>query len=189
MLIIYAHPNKKGHCGFILKEVLKMLQKKNQDYKLLDLYEMNYDPVLQKEEHYTSGRRKVDRVNLETQDLIKANDKFIFIYPTWWNNMPAILKGFLDRVFVSYFAFKIEGKFPTKLLKGKAAVFSSTGGPRIFSKFFVKDRGLKTIVRDTLNFCGIKARGYSIGDSNKLTDKQKIKARKMVERGMRYLTN
>lgn len=187
MLIIYAHPNKSGHSGLILEEVIAVLNKKNHSYKILDLYEMNYNPVMHENEHYTSGGRDIAPENLEIQKLIKKNDKFVFIYPTWWNSMPAILKGFMDRVLVARFAFKFKGKFPVKLLSGKAAVFSTTGGPRVFSKFFVKDRGLKIIVKDTLRYCGIRAKGYSIGNSNKLTEKQRMKVRKMVERGMRYL--
>lgn len=187
MLIIYAHPNKLGHSGVILKAVIALLESKNESYKVLDLYELKYDPVMQANEHYTSGHRDVASENIEIQNLIKENDKFVFIYPTWWNSMPAILKGFMDRVLVPHFAFKFEGKFPVKLLSGKATVFSTTGGPRVFSKFFVKDRGLKILVKDTLRYCGIKARGYSIGNSKELNDKQRMKVRKMVKRGMSYL--
>jgi len=189
MLIIYAHPNKLGHSGKILQEVISFLNKKNQEYKILDLYEMNYNPILSQAEHYTSGNKNVSDENKKIQELIKNNNQFIFIYPTWWNNMPAILKGFIDRVFVSGFAFRYEGKFPKKLLTGKALVFSTTGGPRIFSKFIVGDRALKVLKNDVLGFCGIKAKGYSIDGANQLNDKQLMKIGKTVGQGMSYFDN
>jgi NAD(P)H dehydrogenase (quinone) len=189
MLIVYTHPNKIGHSGKILEEVISILNKKNTKYELLDLYEMKYDPILHSNEHYTSGNRDVDEVNKEIQEKIKNNDKFIFIYPTWWNNMPAILKGFIDKVFTAGFAFSFEGKMPIKLLKGKAIVFSTTGGPRIISMLFAGDRALKLLVKDTLRFCGIKAKGYSVGSSKEVNNKQILKINKTVNCGIKYLLN
>ena len=46
MLIIYAHPDKKGHNGFILEKIEQLLKNKKNDYKLLDLYEEDFDPIL-----------------------------------------------------------------------------------------------------------------------------------------------
>lgn len=185
MLIVYAHPNKEGHAGKILREVVRYLEKKKINYKLLDLYDMNYDPVMYPHEHYTSGGKELAEVNQEMQKLFKEYDKFIFIYPTWWNNIPAILKGFIDKVFTGGYAFRFKGKFPIKLLKGKALVFTTTGGPWIYSKMI--NRSLKLITKDTLGFCGIKAKGYLVGDANKFNDKQKAKIEKLVPRAMRYL--
>jgi len=129
MLIIYAHPNKKGHCGYILEQVKKRLDKKREKYKILDLYQMKYDPLLKDEEHYTSGSHKVSKNNKIIQKKIKKSKKLIFIYPTWWNNMPAILKGFVDRVFIPKFAFSYKGNFPIGLLKGLANVYINKEGP------------------------------------------------------------
>jgi len=46
MLIIYAHPNKNGHCGYILQQVQKELENKKISFQILDLYQENYNPVL-----------------------------------------------------------------------------------------------------------------------------------------------
>ena len=65
-------------------------------------------------------------------------------YLNWWNSTPAILKGFIDRVFVAGFAFKYEGKIPKGLLTGKkAAVIMSTGAPNLFYK--LTNVSIKTI--------------------------------------------
>lgn len=183
ILIIYAHPNKDGFCGEILKNVIKNVK----NCEILDLYAMEFNPVLQSEEHYTSGHYKVSKENKEIQKKIKNTDKFIFIYPTWWQNMPAILKGFLDRIFTSKFAFKYEGNFPKGLLSGKALVFTTTGAPLFYQLFFKCNRSVKVLTKDTLNFCGIKTKYYVIGSANKINEKRKEEIQKVVKKALKYL--
>ena len=174
MLIIYAHPNKKGHCGYILQQVKKDLDARKIDYTVLDLYKMKYNPVLQPEEHYTSGNKKVTEDTSKIQKMLKSNDKFIFIYPTWWNGTPAILRGFFDRVLVNGFAFRYVNSMPRGLLQGKkASVITTTGGPVIIEKTLLGNRSLKVIVKDILGFCGISAKGYMVGSANHFTEKNK----------------
>lgn len=187
MLIIYAHPNKNGHAGLVLEEVKKLLKESGKSFEVLDLYDINYNPNLLPREHYTSGNKEISEENKVFQNKFQEYNKFVFIYPTWWNNMPAILKGFLDRVLTGGFAFKFKGKFPVKLLSGRAVVFTTTGGPAIFSKLIKNNRSLKVLTKDTLEFCGIKTKGYLIGSANKLTESQKKKVVKTVSRGMQFL--
>lgn len=188
MLIIYAHPNKTGHCGFILRELKKELDKKRRKYEVIDLYKIKYDPTLKPEEHYTSGHKEIAKETMKIQQKIKKSKKFVFIYPTWWNNPPAILKGFVDRVILPGFAFKYDKGIPHSLLKGKAAVFTTTGAPRIISKLYYKDNSLKFLTRDILKFCGIESKGFVIPNATRFTDKQKKKITKTVKKGLEYLT-
>lgn len=187
MLIIYAHPNKDGHCGEMLKKVIEHLKEQQLNYELLDLYAMNYDPVLKPEEHYTSGHREISPENQKIQELIKNESRFIFIYPTWWSNPPAILKGFMDRVFTPRFAYYYDKGLPHSLLSGKAAVLTSTGGPRIISKFYFNDRSTKFLTHDVLKFCGIKAKAFVVDLANKLTDGQREKINQKVKEALDYL--
>lgn len=187
MLIIYAHPNKDGHCGYILQKTIEILEGKNISYELIDLYAINYDPALKPEEHYTSGHRKISPENKVFQEKIKNERRFIFIYPTWWNSVPAILKGFIDRIFTSRFAFYYEKIFPKALLSGKASVLASTGGSRIISKFYFRDGSIKFMTRDVLGFCGIKSKAFVIDNATKLTEKQKNKISKKVKSAIDYL--
>lgn len=167
MLIIYAHPNKEGHCGYFLSEIEKLMKKRKIRYTLIDLYQADYDPVLKNEEHYTSGHYKVSAKNKKIQNMIQKEKKFIFIYPTWWNSPPAILMGFMERVFTSRYAFRYVNGIPIGLLKGKAAVFTTTGAKRWLAWLFSRDISLKIMTRYTLGFCGIRAKGFSIGGASK----------------------
>jgi NAD(P)H dehydrogenase (quinone) len=187
-LIIYSHPNHTGFCGTYLKEIEKILKKEKQEYELIDLYKIKYNPILSNNEHYTSGNYHKAKDTLVFQEKIKHAKKLIFIYPTWWQTLPAILKGFIDRVFVSHFAFKYENGFPRGLLKNKKAiVFTSAGGPRLYSRVILCDKALRVMTKDILNFCGIKSKGFPIGSATKLTPKKIEEIKKTAIRSMKYL--
>ncbi|MCA9385186.1 NAD(P)H-dependent oxidoreductase, partial [Candidatus Dojkabacteria bacterium] len=98
-------------------------------------------------------------------DLVWA-DHIVFIYPIWWGSYPALLKGYLDTVFMSRFAYKYK-KFwpidiPKGLLKGKSArIIQTSGGPNILawplfgSLFGTVYPGERALRDGTLRFCGI----------------------------------
>lgn len=188
MLIIYAHPNKDGHCGYILNQLKEKFNESRIAYTLLDLYEEKYDPILKPQEHYTSGHFEVSPETKKYQELIKNETKFIFIYPTWWNSPPAILKGFFERTFTSRFAFYYEDMIPHGLLQGKALVFTTTGGPAWIEKIFLGSRSLKIVTFDILRFCNIKSKGVIIGSARKLTQRQKNKINFEIKRNLKYIS-
>ena len=183
MIIIYAHPNKTGHCGYILQKLKEKLDQDKKTYQILDLYQMNYDPVLKAEEHYTSGNNNIALETKEIQNLISKENNLVFIYPTWWNGTPSILKGFFDRVLVKGYAFEYKNKIPFGKLKNKTAkVITTSGGPTIYNKIIGFNSSLRNVTKNTLAFCGIKAKGYSIGSATRLTDKQKQKIDKLINK-------
>jgi len=188
-LIVYAHPNRDGHCGRFLQEVTAELERRGEPFELLDLCALGYDPVLKANEHYASGRDDVSPRNREFQETIRDAARLVFIYPVWWQNMPAVLKGFVDRVFTAGFAFRYRPSgLPEGLLKGRrAAVFTSSGAPRFFARFLAGDRALKVLVKDTLRFCRLKARGFSVGSARQLTEAGKADIAACVRRGVDYL--
>jgi putative NADPH-quinone reductase len=143
---------------------------------------------LSKEEHYPSGGKKISSQNKKYQTKIKKADKLIFIYPLWWGSMPAILKGFFDRILTPGFGYYYKKNgLPEKLLKGKkAAVFITSGSPIIYNEL-LQDRFTFGISKDILNFCGIKNKVFQIDKATKLTDAQKKKVKDKVNKGINYL--
>ncbi|MFP4022745.1 MAG: NAD(P)H-dependent oxidoreductase, partial [Candidatus Paceibacterota bacterium] len=99
VIVVYAHPGTDGFSSTMLERVKADLEERGIEHEIWDLYKIGYDPVLKKEEVYTAGNRKVSDENLKFQEKIGEASKLIFIYPVWWGGMPAILKGFIDRVF------------------------------------------------------------------------------------------
>ena len=192
VLIIYAHPNKKGNNGVILEEVIKKLKEKKEQYEELDLYSLNYRPVLEEKELYTQNNKFLSKDTILFQKKIKKYDKLIFIYPVWWNNMPAILKGFFEKIITPRFAFRYKkffGKFPVPigLLKGKkAAVFITTNSPKIIYWLVQKRRASSTIKQDILGFCGIKAKVFHHGNASVLKGRRE-RIKKLVSKGLKWL--
>lgn len=185
-LIIYAHPNKKGHCGLILKEVINQVK----NYDMIDLYKEKYDPVLKENELYTQGNQKVDKKNEKYQQMIKKAKKIIIIFPVWWAAPPAVLKGWFDRVFIDKVVFKKEGFKYTGLLKGtKAAVFLTSGAPTFVTKIINGERANRMVTKDTLKFCGIKAKAFPLGNANMINDKTQARVEKLVSKGLNFLGN
>lgn len=188
-LIVYASPNKNGHCAQILQEVTARLSSENQSFEVLDLYSIKYSPVLPAAELYTIGNKKINGQNLKFQEMISNSDRLIFIYPLWWGSMPAILKGFFDRVFTPHFAYQFSHKgIPEGLLKGKkAAVFVSSASSNTIKLIFSQNRSSALIRDDVLKFCGISAKVYPIDKAVLLDDSQKQKITLAVKNGLDWL--
>ena len=187
-LIIYAHPTHLGHHGYFLEELKIVLNNKKIDYSILDLYALNYDPVLRAEDLNFLPDYKISEITRSYQEKVIAADNLIFIYPTWWQGMPAILKGFIDKVFAAGFAFEYRKSMPRGLLNGKrAAVFSATGGPKMINKFIIGDKGMKLMLNNILKFCGFEAKGFSVGSARTLNDHQKKQIITEVSKMVLYL--
>ena len=105
--------------------------------------------------------------------------------------MPAILKGFFDRVFTPGFAFKFSSLgLPSKLLKGKKAlVYMSLGSPnKLATIFFLGDRAKKIIEKDILGYVGFKTKTLQFHNAKKLDEKRKKEIDNKVETGLNWLT-
>lgn len=153
-LIIYAHPDKKSFNASILKTVQENLSHQH-DVKTLDLYEEEFDPVLR----FDATHKRRDLVNdvamKHYRDLLVWADRLIFIFPTWWSGMPAILKGFIERVFVAGFAYDNTPRGLKGRLAGQAWIITTHNTPRIFLPF-AQDYS-KVLKFQILKPCGFKA--------------------------------
>lgn len=187
-LIIYAHPNHDGHHGYFLDCLIKRLEEKKESFELIDFYKINYNPVLTNKALILQQNHQADEDTKQFQNKIAAADKLIFIYPTWWGNVPAILKGFFDQVFTAGFAYTYKNGLPIGLLLGKkAAVFTATGSSRFISRFIMRNDQIKIVSKNILKFSGIKAKGFSVGSALKITNEKKIELNKVVVKLITYL--
>ncbi len=185
-LVIYAHPDHESHAKHTLELVESKLKSRKENYEVLDLYHMKFDPILSKEDLYDSKTKGPAKDVAKMQGKITNSNHLIVIYPIWWNGMPAILKGFIDRVFSGGYAFKYVNGIPQGLLKGKkATVFVSTGSKKWITFLFLGNRFKKNAVRDIFGFFGIKTRLYHTDGALTLNDSQKEKIRRNVEKALK----
>lgn len=127
-LVLYAHPNPKSFNAAILQTVKDELATKGAEVKVKDLYAMNWNPVLSASDfkQMLSDRIPPD-IARERADVAWA-DTIITIAPFWWFSVPAILKGYFDRVFGQGFAYQYTDQGPVGLLTDKKAVIITTSG-------------------------------------------------------------
>mgnify|MGYP000650841922 CR=1 FL=1 len=188
VLVVVAREKEaeESHNRYMFGQVKKELDEKKISYETLDLYEENFDPVL-----YTTRERD----DLEKYEaLIDNHDKFIFIYPIWWNAPPAILKGFLEAVFHAGFAFHYEktiipgvgrpiGHFTDK----KAVTLTTSGAPTWLFCLYQRKRGVKIVNKDVLGMAGMRTKNYHVGGAQKLTDKNKRKIKQAVKKATTWI--
>jgi NAD(P)H dehydrogenase (quinone) len=156
ILIINAHPDKESFC-FALAESYKMgAYKSKANVKLVHLIDLKFNPIL------TYGYRKISELEPDLiqiqQDILWANH-LVFVYPNWWATFPALLKGFIDRVFLPNFAFKYhkDNPFWDKLLTGKTArLIVTMDTPKWYYFFINRSPGHNAMKKGILEFCGIK---------------------------------
>ncbi|MNE63702.1 FMN-dependent NADH-azoreductase 1 [compost metagenome] len=160
LLIIYTHPNHQSLSYAFLQEVIRG-SKENPNIKevqVLDLYEEGFNPVLVFNEHNRRRDMHIDPDSAKYRDQILWADKIAFVYPIWWGRPPAMLMGYIDRMFSSGFAYKDTGKLlPEGLLKGKSVVcISSMKGPTHYPLLWLNNAH-KVLMRKALfNYVGIK---------------------------------
>lgn len=153
VLIVYAHPNPKSLNYAILETVQKTILQKGVKIRLHDLYAMNFNPVLEGAELANRGVVSPEIASIQA-DITWA-DTLIFIYPVWWMDRPAILKGWFDRAFTHGFAFTMQGGY-RGLLDGRKAIILQTAGGS-FENYGIKGESVlhNTIGMGTLGFAGI----------------------------------
>ena len=127
-LIIYAHPNSASFNHAIMETISEELKKSNKDFEVRDLYQIGFNPVLSAEDLAAIQNGAVPHEIKTEQDYIHSADTLIFISPIWWLSMPAILKGYIDRVFSLKFAYDLTADGIIGLLKGKKVFIVSTTG-------------------------------------------------------------
>ncbi|AFQ44816.1 NAD(P)H-dependent oxidoreductase [Desulfosporosinus meridiei] len=127
-LIVFAHQHQESFNRAILDQVESSLREKGQEVIVRDLYKTNFQPVLKPEDTDSMKVGKIPEDIKIEQDFISESDVIIFIYPIWWSNMPAILKGYLDRVFSFGFAYTMGDQGAVPLLKGKKGLIINTYG-------------------------------------------------------------
>src|SRR6218665_690406 len=119
ILLILGHPSENSYCKALLDAYQEGATSTGANCKVLYLSRLNFNINLS--DGYKTGQAfQLEEDLVMAQQLILWADHLVLVYPNWWGGMPALTKGFIDRIFLPGFAFKHHsGKiFPEKLLKG-----------------------------------------------------------------------
>jgi len=173
-LIIYSHLNPSSFTKAIVDQVQKTAAEKGDEVKIIDLYGDKFNPILEFPdiEHMFMGKDAPSDV-ASYQEMVTWADHLTFVYPMWWGQMPAMLKGFFDRVFSNGFAYAYSPEgIPSGLLAPKTAhSYILTGTPDEMYAATGMHTAQKRVNEDGIfAFCGIKATSTFFGDVAMGTD-------------------
>lgn len=121
ILLILGHPSENSFCKALLDAYQKAAESAGANCKTIYISRLNFNVNLS-DGYKTGEAMQLEEDLVASQRLIQWADHVVIAYPNWWGFMPALAKGFIDRLFLPGFAFKHHsGKiFPEKLLKGKS---------------------------------------------------------------------
>jgi putative NADPH-quinone reductase len=130
---------------------------------VIDLYAVGYSPTMTRDElaAYPTSTPAIDPMVIEHTRLIQECSAIVFVYPTWWSSMPAILKGWIDRTILPGVAFSVDPetlKLQPELTNVRRLIGITTfGGPRLAS-LVVRDNGSKIVTRSLRAICHRRCR-------------------------------
>ncbi len=109
-LVIHAHPDPESFSTALRLRAVQALEDAGHRVEVIDLYASGYDPAMSEQEHidyYSNGLAHPDPVVAEHIEQLQRAEMLVFVYPTWWSGLPAIMKGWLDRTFLPEVAFTL----------------------------------------------------------------------------------
>lgn len=155
ILIINGHPNKNSYCQALAEAYKDGASSKGNHVVLLSLSELQFDLSLA--HGYTKAMTLEPDLNF-AQEKITWAEHLVIVHPVWWGSVPALLKGFFDRVLLPGFAFKYRKDSPLwdKLLKGRTGrIIYTTDTPVWLYTWFYRAPSVNQVKSRVLEFCGI----------------------------------
>ncbi|MFM7828676.1 MAG: NAD(P)H-dependent oxidoreductase [Actinomycetota bacterium] len=156
-LVVYAHPVDDSFNSAVRDAVVRSLKEGKHEVRLRDLYAENFDPFLSASEralHHTppSTRPELGR---DVEDL-RWCEALVFVYPTWWSGLPAMLKGWIDRTWMNEVAWVLPARANTirpRLTNIRRLVAVTTHGSSKIVNALQGEPGKRTITRSIRVMC------------------------------------
>jgi NAD(P)H dehydrogenase (quinone) len=155
ILIVLAHPQAKSYCSALAQAYADGARAAGAEVRQVNLAEITFNPV-------GSGShdkpQELEPVLKQAQADIQWAEHLVFTYPILWGTIPALLKGFIERVFTPGFAvnFRKDSPLWDKLLKGRSArLIVTLNTPPLLYRLLFRRAGHITMKRSILEFCGI----------------------------------
>ena len=174
--LIYAHPYPKSFNRAILDAMRGELAARNEEFYVIDLYADNFNPVMTEEElaAYTRGEYK-DPAVAHYNEILDKTDKLALIFPIWWYDFPAILKGFFDKVMLpgSGYTSTPEGLKAVRDIPETLVVTTSSASTAALVEK-LGDAVNRVMIETTFRAVGLNgARWENFGEIGKSTEKSR----------------
>lgn len=156
ILIINGHPNAESFNFGIAESYKDGAIASGAQVETITIANLNFNPNLK---FGYQKRTDLEPDLLESWEKIKRADHLVWIHPVWWGGLPAITKGFIDRLFLPGMAFQYRENsvWWDKLLKGKTAhIITTLDQPSWYYRLFFGRPSVNQLKKSTLEFCGVK---------------------------------
>lgn len=152
ILIINGHPCKESLCSSLFESYIKGASSANFQIEKIVLSDLIFDPILR---FSSAASQSLEEDLKKSQFMIDQADHIVIVTPNWWGGFPALLKGFIDRVFTNGFAYDFN-KFgiPSGLFKKKSITLIYTQGKPYLLSLFTKDYFFSLVKKEIFEFCG-----------------------------------
>ena len=175
ILLINGHPNKGSFNAAIANAYKEGVEGTDAQLRMITIAELDFDPNLR---YGYRKRMELEPDLVQAQEAILWADHLVWVHPVWWGGLPALTKGFIDRVFLpgSAFKYRENSVFWDKLLKGRSAhIITTLDQPGWYYRFFFGRPSVNQLKRSTLQFCGISPVKVSYIGIVKTADENKRK--------------
>ena len=180
-LVVYVHPVEGSYTSSVRDAIIQHLPSQHHEVRVRDLYAENFDPFLSATEralHHTPPTTRPELAR-DVEDL-RWCEAIVFVYPTWWSGLPAMLKGWIDRTWMNEVAWSLPVGANTirpRLTNIRRLVAVTTHGSSKVVNALQGEPGKRTISRSIRLMCNRWCRArwialYSL-DKSKLEDRQK----------------
>lgn len=164
VVIIFNHPYDGSYCNAILNSALKGLQKANHQTDVIHLDKENFNPVMTAEDLKAFVNRKaVDPKVISYIERLKQADHLVFIFPIWWELMPALTKGFIDKVIFPGAAYEYKGShgmIPLFTNIKSVTMITTMNTPSVFYRWIFGNAVKKALITGTFWKIGYKNRKW-----------------------------
>ena len=164
ILIILGQPSSNSLCAALASTYADAARHAGAEVRLLELGEMQFDPILH---HGYEHSQPLETDLRNAQVDITWAQHLVWVYPIWWGGLPALLKGFLDRIFLPGFAFQYRSNSALwdRLLAGRTAELLVTMDfPPWYYRWVQRQPGHRQMKQSILEFSGIRpVRVHSFG--------------------------
>jgi len=152
ILIVYSHPSEKSYTFQILQKLKSEISKQNWNLEISDLYAIDFQSDMSAEEYEREGfaktRLPISADVLTEHEKIEKADCIIFLYPVWWSDCPAKLKGWFDRVYAIGYAYGQNETFKKMKTIPLGLVICTAGHPNEFLEEINMAQSMQTIMLD-----------------------------------------
>src|SRR5699024_8066124 len=157
ILIVLVDRGAESLCGALADAYRDGAAETGAEIRVLTLASLRFDVHV----HTSSPEEQPLEPDLQrARDWLDWAEHLVFVYPTWWGTMPALLKGFLDRMVMPGFAFRFHGSGASDwsgLWAGKSAqLITTTDTPPLIYRWLFRAPGTHAMRNATLGFCGVK---------------------------------